>query len=256
LSPGRILAVAANTFREAVRQRVLYNLVLFSVLMTLSGLLLGELSIRQDEKILKDVGLASMDLFGSLMALFLGVSLVNREIERRTLDPLLAKPLLRDELMLGKFFGLSFTLALNLAVMAVGLYATLLATGGRLDPHLLKAVYGIFLGLLVTVAVALAFSTLSSPALAGICTVAAWLGGRFSDVIRNMQEVAPAAPGWLVHLLYHATPDLQRLDFKDQVVYGDPVTAGTLAGATLYVFLYVGVVLGLALLAFRRKELQ
>ncbi len=108
---SRTLAVAANTFRETVRERVLYNLVFFAILMTLAGLLLGQLSIRQDEKIIKDIGLAAMDLFGTLIAVFIGTGLVSKEIERRSLYPLLAKPLSRGEFYLGKFAGLAFTLS-------------------------------------------------------------------------------------------------------------------------------------------------
>src|SRR5262245_25247460 len=105
----RVAAVAANTFRESVRERVLYNLVLFAVLMTLSSLLLGQLSVRQDEKIVKDLGLASIDVFGTLIAMFIGVGLIRKEIERRSLYPLLAKPLSRAEFLLGHVLGLSFT---------------------------------------------------------------------------------------------------------------------------------------------------
>src|SRR5258708_27010866 len=127
--------------------------------MTLSGLLLGELSIRQDEKIIKNLGLASMDIFGTLIAVFIGVGLVSKEIERRSLYPLLAKPLSRDEFLLGKFVGLGVTLLVNVGVMTLGLYLTLLATGRGIDWSLLKAVYTILLSLLLTVALALLFST-------------------------------------------------------------------------------------------------
>jgi len=107
-SLSRVLAVASNTFRETIRERVLYNLVFFAVLMTLSGLLLGHLSIRQDEKIIKDLGLAAMDVFGTVIAIFIGVGLVSKEIERRSLYPLLAKPLAREEFFVGKFLGVAF----------------------------------------------------------------------------------------------------------------------------------------------------
>ena len=154
---SRLLAVAANTFRVTVRERVLYTLVFFAILMTLSGLLLGQLSIRQDAKIIKDVGLAAMEFFGTLIAVFLGVGLVSKEIERRSLYPLLAKPLSRDELFLGKFAGLAFTLLVNLAVMTAGLYLTLVFTGRPADPLLLAAVYPIYLGLVLVVAIAMLF---------------------------------------------------------------------------------------------------
>jgi ABC-type transport system involved in multi-copper enzyme maturation permease subunit len=253
---SRLVAVAANTFRETVRERVLYNLVFFAILMTLSGLLLGQLSIRQDEKVLKDVGLAAMDLFGTLIAIFIGVGLVSKEIERRSLYPLLAKPLSRGEFFLGKFAGLVFTLLVNLAVMTLGLYATLLATGREADPGLLAAVYPIFLGLVVVVAFAMLFSTLTSSALASVLTVGVVLAGRFSDVVRNMREVVPAVPGWVIETLYAVIPNFRNFDFKDRVTYGDPVPADVLLWVTIYAVAYVAVVLGLGLASFRSRDFQ
>ena len=126
---NRIVAVAANTFRETVRERVLYNLVFFALAMTLSGLLLGHLSIRQDEKIIKDLGLAAIDFFGTLIAIFIGVGLVSKEIERRSLYPLLAKPLSRGEFFLGKFAGPGLHPAREHAAMALGLLVTLWLVG-------------------------------------------------------------------------------------------------------------------------------
>ena len=253
---GRVAAVAANTYRESVRERVLYNLVLFAVLMTLSGLLLSQLSIRQDEKIVKDLGLASMEIFGGLIAIFIGVGLVSKEIDRRSLYPLLAKPLTRTEFLLGKFAGLSFTLLVNVAIMTAGLYATVAAMGRGFDPRLIKAIYPILLGLLVVTAVALLFSTMTSPALAAIATFCVVLAGRSSDLIRNMKEVVPEAPGWLTTTLYYLLPNLRDFDFKNAVVYGDAVSWSALLGVTLYAVLYVGALLTLALLRFRSRDLS
>ncbi|MBI3932205.1 MAG: ABC transporter permease subunit [Acidobacteria bacterium] len=251
----RILAVASNTYRETVRERVLYNLVVFAFLMTLSGLLLSELSIREDEKIVKDVGLAAMDIFGTLIALFIGVGLVSKEIDRRSLHPLLSRPLRRRELLLGKFAGLGFTLLVNLGAMTAGLYLTLFATGRGPEPQLLKAVYGLYLGLLLVVALALLFSTLTSSVLAAVCTFSLVVAGRFSDVIRGMQDVIPGAPTWLVRLLYFAVPNFRNFDFKAQVVYGDPVPWAGLAWVTLYAAAYGAVALSLAEAALRHKDL-
>jgi len=253
---SRLVAVAANTFRETVRERVLYNLVFFAILMTLSGLLLGPLSIRQDEKIIKDIGLASIDLFGTLIAIFMGVGLVSKEIERRSLYPLLAKPLKREEFFLGKFAGLAFTLLVNVSVMTAVIYLTLLATGRRPELLLLRAVYPLYLGLLLVVALAMLFSTVTSSALSAVCTVGLVLGGRFSDVVKNMREVAPGAPSWLVEALYYALPNFRNFDFKDKVAYGDPVPVLVLAWVTAYAAAYVGVVLGVGLLSFRSRDFQ
>jgi ABC-type transport system involved in multi-copper enzyme maturation permease subunit len=252
---SRVLAVTANTFRETVRERVLYNLVFFAILMTLSGLLLGQLSIRQDEKIIKHLGLASMEVFGSLIAVFIGVGLVSKEIERRSLYPLLAKPLGRGEFLVGKFLGLGFTLLVNVAAMTLGLYATLFATGRPLRLQLLQAVYPIFLGLLLVVAVALLFSTLTSSTLAAVFTVATVVAGRFSDVVRNMREVAVAAPEWLVKGIYYALPNFLNFDLKDEVVYGDPVPARRLLWITVYAAFYVVVALGGAMARLRSRDL-
>ena len=254
---SRLIAVAANTFRETVRERVLYNLVFFAVLMTLSGLLLGQLSIRQDEKILKDIGLASMDLFGTLIAVFIGTGLVSKEIERRSLYPLLAKPLGRGEFFLGKFAGLAFTLLVNLGVMTAGLYLTLVLTGRGADPVLLAAVYPLFLGFLLVVAFAMLFSTVSSSsALAAVFTVGVVVAGRFTDVIRNMRDVAPGVPPWAVDVLYSALPNFRNFDFKDRVAYGDAVPPDVLAWVTLYGVAYVAVVLAIGLASFRSRDFQ
>jgi ABC-type transport system involved in multi-copper enzyme maturation permease subunit len=252
----RLLAVAANTYRESVRERVLYNLVFFAMLMTLSGLLLNKLSLRQDEKIVKDLGLASIEVFGTMIAIFVGVGLVAKELERRSLYPLLAKPLSREEFVLGKFLGLGLTLLVNTAVMTLGLLATLLLTRGSFDPRLLEAVFAIYLGLLLVVALALLFSTLASPALAAVCTVSTVVAGRFSDVIHNMKDVIPDAPVLLIKLLYYALPNFRNFDLKDRVVYGDPVSAADLAWIGAYAAVYVALLLVATLVAFSRKELQ
>jgi ABC-type transport system involved in multi-copper enzyme maturation permease subunit len=253
---SRIAAVAFNTFRETVRERVLYNLVFFAILMTLSGLLLQELSIRQDLKIIKDIGLASMDLFGTLIAIFIGVGLVNKEIERRSLYPLLAKPLGRGEFFVGKFLGLSFTLLVNICVMTAGLWLTLAATRQAPEMDLLKAIYPIYLALVLVVALALLFSTLTSPALAAVCTVGVVLAGRFSDVIKNMRDVAPGVPSWLPTGLYYLLPNFRTFDLKDPVVYGDPIPAQTLLWISAYAATYAAVLILLGLGAFRRRDLQ
>ena len=253
---GRIVAVAANTFRETVRERVLYNLVFFALAMTLSGLLLGHLSIRQDAKIIKDLGLAAIDFFGTLIAIFIGVGLVSKEIERRSLYPLLAKPLSRGEFFLGKFAGLSFTLLVNTAAMALGLLVTLWLVGYRPDLNLLQAIYPLYLGLLLVVAMALLFSTLTSSTLAAIGTVGVVLAGRYSDVVRNMREVAPGAPNWLVDFLYYAIPNFRNFDFKDKVAYGDPIAWATLGFVTAYALVYIAFALTLGLLAFQKRDFQ
>lgn len=250
----RVVAVGANTFRESVRERVLYNLLFFAVVMTISGLLLQQLSIRQDAKIVKDLGLAAMDFFGTLIAIFIGVGLVSKEIERRSIYALLAKPLSRGEFFVGKFLGLGFTLLVNTAVMAIGLALTLLATGHKVDPALLKAVFPIYLGLLLVVALALFFSTIMSTALAAVCTFCCVVAGRYSDVVHNMKDVAPGMPAWAIDALYWALPNFRNFDFKNRVVYGDVVPWEALGSVSLYAALYISLVLVAGFLMFRSRD--
>jgi ABC-type transport system involved in multi-copper enzyme maturation permease subunit len=256
LGLNRVLAVAANTFRETVRERVLYNLVFFALIMTVSGLLLGQLSIRQDEKIIKDIGLAAMDLFGTLIAVFIGIGLVSKEIERRSLYPLLAKPLSREELFLGKFAGLGFTLLVNVAAMAAGMFLTIWVTRQEADPALLKAIIPIYLSLLLVVAIALLFSTVTSTAMAAVCTVALLVAGRFSDVVRNMKQVLPGVPDAVIDALYYALPNFRNFNLKDQLTYGDFVPWSAVGWIALYAAAYIAVVLALGMAAFRRKQFQ
>lgn len=256
-SLSRVFAVAANTFRETVRERVLYNLVFFALLMILSSLVLKDLSIRQEARVIKDLGLASMELFGTLIALFMGVGLVAKEIERRSLYPLLAKPLSRDEFLLGKFAGLGFTLLVNVGIMAAGLYLTVLTTGHPVEARLVQAIYGIFLGLLLVVSLALLFSTVtSSSAVALVCSVCLVVAGRNADVVYNMHEIAPTAPTWLLRSLYYALPNFRNFDFKARVVHGESVSAADLGWVSLYAVAYVTVAIGLAAAALRRRDLQ
>ena len=203
----------------------------------------------------RDLGLAAMDLFGTLIALFVGVGLVSKEIERRSLHPLLAKPVSRDEFLVGKFAGLAFTLLVNVGLMTAGLYATLLALGRGADAALLKAVFAIYLALLVTVALALLLSIVTSTAIASVSTLCLVIAGRYSDVILNLGDVVPGMPAWALRAFMILIPNFRNFDLKDRVVYGDPVSFGDLGWITAYAAAYTGTVITLAVIAFRRREL-
>src|SRR5438105_6333747 len=155
-SPSRVAAIARNTFREAVRDRVLYNLVLFVLLLTGGAVFLGELSAAQEEKIIVDMGLSAMLLFGVFIAIFVGVGLVYKEIERRTVYAIFAKPVGRGEFLLGKYLGLCLTLAVNVSVMGEGVSLALLYVRGGYDPLVLRvwpAVALVYVELMIVVPV-------------------------------------------------------------------------------------------------------
>src|SRR2546423_10299820 len=185
--------IAANVFRESVRDKVLYNLVLFAILLIAGAYLIGQLTAGQDVRIIKDLGLGAMSIFGLFIAVFIGIGLVSKEVERRSIYSLLAKPVHRFQIVLGKYIGLVLTLAVNLSIMSAALYLVLLymaTTGGPgmvrgieapvLDPALFKAIGLLFVELSVVTAIALFFSTFSTPILSAAFTFSLYVSGHLS----------------------------------------------------------------------------
>src|SRR3982751_5851804 len=127
----RILTIATNAFREAVRDRVLYNLILFVLLITLSAIFLGEITAGQEARVIVNLGLSSILVFGTFISIFVGVSLVWKEIDKRTVYSIFSKPVGRSEFIIGKYLGLCLTLLVNVAVMAIGVALALLYVGGQ-----------------------------------------------------------------------------------------------------------------------------
>src|SRR6266705_2738837 len=181
---GAVVAIARNAFREAVRDRVLYNLVLFVLLLIAGSIFLSELSAGQDAKITADLGLSAMLLFGVFIAIFVGVGLVYKEIERRTVYSIFAKPVGRGEFLIGKYLGLCLTLLVNVLVMGAGVCLALVYVSRGWDPLVLRiwpAILLIYIELMILTAVALLFSAFSSPALSALLTFFIFIIGHFSS---------------------------------------------------------------------------
>jgi ABC-type transport system involved in multi-copper enzyme maturation permease subunit len=262
--------IAVSVFRESVRDRVPYNLVLFAVLLIASSFLLGQLTAGQDVKIIKDLGLAATAVFGLFIAIFIGIGLVSKEVERRSIYALLAKPISRPQLILGKYAGLVLTLAVNVAVMTLALYIVLAymtwtesaefqsawdAPG--IDPALLKAVFLIFVELMLITAIALFFSTFSTPLLSAGFTLALYVVGHFNKELRNLDQiVASPVVARVARGLYYIVPDLSAFDIKTQVVHGLPVSAGYLALTTAYGAAYIAAILLVATVIFSRRDFK
>ena len=262
--------IAVNVFRESVRDKVLYNLVAFAILLMGASYLIGQLTAGQDLKIIKDLGLSAMAVFGLFIAVFIGIGLVSKEVERRSVYSLLAKPVTRAEIVLGKYCGLALTLAVNVTVMAVALYAVLawvswsVGEPGRLaadtpplDPALLKAVLLIFVQLLMVVAIALFFSTFSTPLLSAAFTLGLFVAGYFGQDLKNFDLVVETrAAQMLARGVYYVLPNFGPFDVTAQVVHGLPVSAGYLAVTTTYGLAYVAVLLVLAMAIFSRRDFK
>jgi ABC-type transport system involved in multi-copper enzyme maturation permease subunit len=265
-----VRSVAVNVFRESVRDRVPYNLVLFAVLLISSSYLIGQLTAGQDVKIIKDLGLAATAVFGLFISIFIGIGLVSKEVERRSIYALLSKPVSRAQFITGKYAGLVLTLAVNVGVMTLALYIVLAymvwtepptiragwdAPG--LDPALLKAIFLIFVELMLVTAIAVFFSTFSTPILSAALTFGLFIAGHFNADLKNFDRVVDSrAAALLARGVYHVLPDLSAFDVKTDVVHGLPVSAAYMASTTAYGLAYVAGLLLLATLIFSRRDFK
>jgi ABC-type transport system involved in multi-copper enzyme maturation permease subunit len=265
-----MLAIAVNTFRESVRDKVLYNLVLFAVLLIGASYLIGQLTAGQDIKIIKDFGLAATSVFGLFIAVFIGIGLVSKEVERRTVYSLLAKPIHRYQLVLGKYGGLVLTLVVNVAAMALALYVVLAYMSWgvppdaarawdapALDPAILTAVGLIVAELMLVTAIAVFFSTFSTPMLSAAFTFGFYIVGHFSSDLRNFQDAvdSPAAAR-LARGLYWVLPNLAQFDVKSAVVHGQVVSLGYVGITLAYAAVYIAALLTMSVLVFSRRDFK
>lgn len=259
--PGAVpRIVAINTFREAVRDRVLYNLIFFALVMIGAAVLVGQISIGIDRLVIINLGLTAVSLIGLVMAIFIGVGLVYKEIEKRTLYSLLSKPVHRWEFLAGKYAGLLLTLAVNTALMTLGIGAALLYVSRKFeqsDWNILIAVYFILLELGLVTAIALFFSCFSSPMLSTLFTLGIYVTGIFANDIREFGQLSksPAIEA-VTTVIYYLLPNFHNFNAIAAAAYGDHIPGSLILQNTLYAALYVAVVLLAAATAFSGRNLK
>jgi Cu-processing system permease protein len=256
----RVGVVALNTFREAVRDRVLYNLVFFALLMMAAAIAVGQISIGIEQTVIVSLGLSAISVIGLLISIFIGVALVSKEMDKRTLYALLAKPVRRWEFLLGKFAGLVLTLTVNTAAMALGLLLVMLCMKHSLersDAVVLVAVYFILLKLALIVALALLFSCFTTPLLAILFTVGLYIVGLYVQELRNLpvEVMSPAMAAftkWLSYLL----PNFENFNVMAMAAHGRAVPGALILQTTLYTVVYCTIVLTAAAAVFSRRNLK
>ena len=268
----RIGLVARHVFKESVRDRVLYGIAAFALVIVAGSLAIGQITAGQDLKIIKDLGLATIEFAGALMSVVIGVGLVSREIDRRSVFALLAKPLPRWEFIVGKYVGLVLTLTVNIWAMGGALFLILAWQWGispesvrqswdapAMDPCLLLVVVMITAEMALLTAVALFFSTFSSSALASIVfTVGVFVTGLTSSDLRHFNDLVetPRAIGWVVTTIGWLVPAFSEFDIKSQVVHGRPVAPEFVAYTLGYATVYVSALVGAAVVIFSRREFK
>lgn len=219
-----IAAIAANTVRDAIRNRVLYILVFFAVVMIGTSVLLATLSYVERERILQDVGFGAIRFFGAVISIFMGVGLIHREVERRTIYTILSKPVTRAQFLAGKYLGLVATLWLQLAIMIVAFVAVSLAAGAPLGSGHAVALGLVALELAVVVAFATLFSSFATPFLAACYSVGLYLIGHLTRDLRALGATADSATVQQVTVWIHRVfPDLSVLNRGVEAVHGLPI---------------------------------
>ena len=257
---GRIAAIAGNAFREAVRDRVLYNLVLFVLLLIGAAIFIGELSGGQERKIIVDLGLSAMLLFGVFIAIFVGVGLVYKEIERRTIYAIFSKPVSRGEFIVGKYLGLCLTLLVNVLLMGAGVSLALVCVSRGWEPLALSiwpAILLIYFELAILTGVALLFSSFSSPALSALLTFFVFVIGHFSSDLKALgTSLGSTAARIFFGMIYYLLPNLANYSFITPAAHGQTPPKASLIGAVLYALVYVTVILATTTLVFSRRNFK
>ncbi len=260
---GRLWAIALNTFREASRNRVLYGIAVVAFLMMMMAIVLGEMSLHEEARVARDVGISGVSLFGALTAIVLGVTLLYGEIQQRTIHSIVSKPLHRFEFVLGKYLGMAMMLTVMVGIFTLSMAILFHAQEVSFTSALVKAVVLAYVEVLVVAAVAVFFSSFSSPYLSGIFTLGVFVLGRSTEAMREAMGgkhlSGPLSAG--LHSGLAIVPDLHlfsisgsQVDGHLATVHGDFVSWGYVATASGYGALYIGAMLLLAILIFSRRD--
>jgi ABC-type transport system involved in multi-copper enzyme maturation permease subunit len=256
---SRIVHIAANTFREAVRDRVLYNLIAFAILMSGAAVLVGQISIDIEKLVVINLGLTAVSLFGTVIAILIGIGLVSKEIEKRTLYTVLSRPVRRWEFIAGKFFGLAGTLLVNTFFMALGVFGALLFVSRQFkasDGWVLVALYFIVLQLFIITSLSLLFSSFSSPLLSAVFAFSLFVVGSFAEDLRGFASMTEGVQQWLATAAAYVVPNISALNVIAQVAHGQPVSGQLVMYNTGYALLYTAMTLFGAVLIFERRNLK
>ena len=256
---ARVVHIASNTFREAVRDRVLYNLIAFALLLSGAAILVGQISIDIERLVVVNLGLTAVSLFGVVIAIFIGIGLVSKEIEKRTLYTMLSRPVRRWEFIVGKFFGLAGTLVVNTFFMAIGVFGALLYVAHRLsrpDALILLALYFIVLEFLIICSLALLFSTFSSPLLSAVFAFSLFVIGSFADDLRSFAAMTHGFARWIVVGAAYIVPNFSALNVISAVAHQHPLNSQLVLQNTFYAIFYTAMALSGAVLIFERRNLK
>ncbi|MCD6326941.1 ABC transporter permease subunit [bacterium] len=253
----RTWALCLNTFRETVRDKVFLVLVVFALVMIMSSRIFSFLSVGLELKIVMDLGLGSISVFSLLIALFVGTTLVHKEIDKRTVYTIVSKPIRRYQFIIGKYAGLNMTILVNMAIMTGFFYLSIWLMGGSWSLDLGLCILLIYVEIMLVTGLALLFSTFASPTLSAVFTFLTYVLGHLSSDLKFFSE---QSENIIVNIFgkvfYYLLPNLSKFNFKNEVVHGFAIPMDSLFYSIVYGLLYCALLVIVSSLIFERKNLR
>ncbi len=253
----KIIAIAVNTFKEAVRNKIFYLLIFFGIFFSISSRLISMLTIGDTLKILKDVGLASINFFSVLIAIFTGINLVYKEIEKKTVYFILSKPVKRRDFILGKFMGLAMTIFVALTIMITVFVIFIYFSSGTFAPSIFLYFIFLFMELLIIISISILFSSFSTPILSSIFTIVLYLIGHVIWTFNEFKyKLINPLEKYFAYFLYYLFPNLEKFNIRETVVLNDPLSFKIIISTLAYGIFYVTAILLISIHIFNRREMK
>jgi ABC-type transport system involved in multi-copper enzyme maturation permease subunit len=256
----KIKSIALNTFKEAARNKIFYLLLFFGIGFALASKLFSLLTIGDPNKVIKDIGLSAINFFTVLIAIFTGINLLYKEIDKRTIYNILSKPISRSKFIIGKFLGLTLTLLAALSAMAVIFFFFVYINTGTWEWRIILSFYLLFLELLIVIAISLLFSSFTTPILASIFTISIYLIGRvlwtFNDPSFRLLFFTQPVTTVLLKFIYYVMPNFDKFNMNNAIIQSTSLPPQAIIIPTLYAVGYVAALLLLTMAIFNKREFQ
>lgn len=251
---NNIINIAKNTFKETVRDKILYGILAFALLFLSSTLFLGSISLGEDIKMIKDFGLAGIYAFSIIITIFLGTSLIYKELEKRTVYIILTKPVSTIQFVLGKFLGLWVSITLNVALMTVVHLVLVYVKGGGFDFLSLYAILLLIFELAIFIALTILFSSITTPLAGTLYAIIILYVGHSLDMLKKYAEQASAAFRYFADVVYYLLPNLEKFNIRNSVVHDIAPRTGEIIYPIIYSALYCSILLWLAVISLKKQD--
>ena len=251
----RLIAVAQNTFRQTLRERLFLNIIIFGVFMILLAMVLANITFGYPDRVVRSIGLSGISIAANLIALLVGVALVHQEIDRKTLFVVLTRPVRRWEYAVGRYLGLMTTIALSLVGLGLIFGFTLIVVRGELLLGDVLAIGMCWFEAAVIAGVAISLSAFSTPTLSAGIGLGIWLASATTDDLLRLTQMAGGMPHQVAKGVYYLLPSLSRFNFREAVIYQQQIASADYLAACAYGLIYSCFLLVLASVILSRREM-